>query len=329
MRDSIVDWPALFLFFAAWLRHSYSTRVQTMLATTIEQYVCHVANHLIEGVVLSTTTLRNVRFPMLIDGFKRDDGRNHPLRFTAKIPFTADMVMDFCKLIREEHLDEETIRSLDAAIACGYGLSLRPGEYLYVSRPREDDEAALADKSFFYWPAHPNDFFCVCYPARYPTGTPSFFISFLDRVKNDYRGRGGPRCVAANPTYDGTPGTFCCVRMLYEGLRRAPPLPGSLLLSGFWPRLTDALISKRVKLVAVRLGLDPERVVPHSLRVAGCVQLSRFSDATRCTQGNWKTVEGMLVYARGSLQHATAVASDLHDPSIMPTALLQLSSVRR
>jgi hypothetical protein len=319
------------LFFAAWLRRHYSTRVAVMQATTVEQYVCHVANRLIEnGAVLSTSALRNARFPMLLDGFRRDDGVLNPVRFSTKIPFTAAMVIAFRKLIRADpHTDAMKIASLDAAMACGYGLSLRPGEYLYVSRPRDDDEAALGDKSYFYWPdTHPKEFFCVCDPARYPPGHPSFFLSFLDRVKNDYRGRGGPRCVAANPAHDGTPESFCCVRMLYDGLRRAPPLPGTLLLSSFVPRLTDALISGLVKQVAQGLGLDPARVVPHSLRVGGCVQLSRFPDAVCCTQGNWKTVTGMLVYARGSLQHATAVASDLHDPSIMPTALLQLSSVR-
>ena len=118
---------------------------------------------------------------------------------------------------------------------------------------------------------------------------------------------------------------FFCVRVLWEYLRRYPPTSGGSLFSGIDSPLTDTLINRILKSVAIRLRLDPSRLVPHGLRVAGPVQLSCFADSVRMTQGNWTSVEGMLAYARGSLQHAKLVADALHDPSVLPLDLLRLS----
>jgi hypothetical protein len=60
-------------------------------------------------------------------------------------------------------------------------------------------------------------------------------------------------------------------------------------------------------------------------RLGGPTQLQEFTDAVRMAQGNWSTVNGMLTYARGSLQHATLVAGAMHDPSVLSDELVQLA----
>jgi hypothetical protein len=76
--------------------------------------------------------------------------------------------------------------------------------------------------------------------------------------------------------------------------------------------------------LAVHTGLDPTCLVPHSARVAAVIQLARHTQATQLRQGNWTTVEGMLAYARGSLEHAALVAADMHDTSLCTIDYLRL-----
>jgi hypothetical protein len=90
-------------------------------------------------------------------------------------------------------------------------------------------------------------------------------------------------------------------------------------------KITSRLLNKVMKDVAIRHHLDPHRLTPHSLRVAGPVQLVNQSDARQQQQGNWSTVQGLTAYARGTLDHAAAVTADLHNPSIVSLQMLQLS----
>ena len=109
---------------------------------------------------------------------------------------------------------------------------------------------------------------------------------------NDKDGNGGPRAVAADPR-GGAP--FCCVRVLWEYLSRYPPTRGGSLFSGIDTPLTDTLINHILLLVAIRLRLDPTRLVPDGLRVTGPVQLDiclsyarlRSRLTTVCDVGRW------------------------------------------
>ena len=51
-------------------------------------------------------------------------------------------------------------------------------------------------------------------------------------------------------------------------------------------------------LTATALGLDPMRLVPHSLRVDAQAQIEMHSNERRLQQGGWNTMEGMKVCAR-------------------------------
>ena len=89
--------------------------------------------------------------------------------------------------------------------------------------------------------------------------------------------------------------------------------------------IAAAHVNVFLKSVARRLHLDPYRLVPKSVRVRGPTQLSAFLDAVTMQQGNWRSVVGLLAYARGSLAHAKLIASAMHDPEVLSLELLQLS----
>jgi hypothetical protein len=206
-------------------------------------------------------------------------------------------------------------------MALGYGLSLRPSEYLVVSRAVDEARYVNSSLCFFQWPDS-ELFIPVGALDDYLPGPPALFLTFLDFVKNDPRGKGGPRAVAANPD---PLGPFCCVRALYDFCRACPPHPGVSLFASAPYTVTDELINRLLKEVAVTLKLDPSRLLPHGIRVAGPVQLSGFSDAVQMTQGAWSSVPGLLAYARGSTRHAVMVAAAMHDPTILPIEQMVLS----
>jgi hypothetical protein len=239
----------------------------------------------------------------------------------VKIPVTYSILLVFLEELSRTYAPyhDSLWWGLRAAIALGYGLSLRPGEYLVVSRVVDDDQHVVSHLSFFLWHGSDN-LVSVCDPSLFPPGPPSVFLTFLDYVKNDIRGKGGPRAMAADPR--GTASSFCTVTAIWELVRRYPPLSGGSIFAGLPVLLTDSHINVLLKVVAARLHLDPSRLLPHGLRVAGPVQLSQFSDAVKMAQGNWHSVQGMLAYARGSLNHAALVAEAMHDPTVLPLPLL-------
>jgi hypothetical protein len=138
------------------------------------------------------------------------------------------------------------------------------------------------------------------------------------KLKNYKRsGEGGPRAVGAR-TGSAAEG-FCCVLTLFEYFKRYPGKRETLALTAHgsngvpWPDLRLVC-----HLTATELGLDPTRLVPHSLRVGAQAQIEMHSDERRLQQGGWNTMGGMKVYARKALGHAKAIADALHDPSICP-----------
>ena len=315
----------IFQYFASALRLSLSPPHVLLASTTISQYISQAVFYLIScGAIVDASSIRVPLLRYQLDGYSRHDAVGRPQRLTVKIPVTYSIVLEFvAELSRRYAARAHPLWwGLSAAIALGYGLSLRPSEYLVVSRPVDGDRYVNASMSFFLWAGHPTPV-SVCTPALFPPGPPSTFLTFLDFIKNDARGKGGPRAMCADPCGPTSP--FCVVTALWEFLRRFPPTPGGSIFQGLPVALTDSLVNQVLKSVARRLQLDPSRLVPHGLRVAGPVQLSAFPDAVKMAQGNWRSVEGMLAYARGSLTHASMVAAAMHDESVLPIDILQLS----
>jgi hypothetical protein len=306
--------------FAAHLRSDL-----TLAAATIDQYFSHAINSLKEMSILDcTATLRSSRLKMMLTTFSNEDRVGRPLRTVEKIPLTASLlVVAYDLLYRLYSLPVHAARllGLAAALSLGYGLSLRPDEYLKTNSVANDSHIARGYKSYFMWPNDPI-FYVVTRPQDYPSVTvkPVIFVTFLDASKNDLHGKGAPRAVQGGVA--GAP--FDLVVTIFECLRRFPPVEKEPLLSGLPFSMTDRVVREFLKSLADHVHLDRKRLVPHSPRVAAVMQLAHHSVETQCRQGNWMSVAGMLAYARGSLYHASLVSADLHDPTIVSVEYLRL-----
>ena len=74
--------------------------------------------------------------------------------------------------------------------------------------------------------------------------------------------------------------------------------------------------------VAMKHGIDQRRLVVHSIRYGAPTQMdaSGFSDADKCVQGGWRSVEGMRAYVIPSLALSDRSAAAIHDPPPGPTS---------
>ena len=321
------------LCFAAYLRrtrdgkrHAASTHHDRIpiRSVTIDQYISHVASLLIEQCHITASTLiRYTLLTQLLDGYANWDDADLPLRLRVKIPLTAALCVVALRVIDDLFRHQPSRRlGLRASLCLGYGLSLRPGEYLTnPHKPVPLKQQANSSSCFFFFG---DTAFNVCCPNLYPSGQcPDHFAVFFHHLKNDRVGQGGPRAVARNPTFSPAATDFCCLSEIYTFLLAYPPSSGLPVMSGgggpvLWTDLRTVL-----HLTALRSGLDPERVLPHSNRSGPNMQLEDFEDSVKMAQGNWTTLPGMRSYVHGSLKHASKVTSALHDIQMCPVAHLR------
>jgi hypothetical protein len=121
-------------------------------------------------------------------------------------------------------------------------------------------------------------FYSCLNPELYPAhlGPPAYFIQLPSTSKSDLWCKGGPMAVARAPPSS----PICCVLIIYSFLCLYPPAPGQPLLSGSTTTQV-VLVHSRCKKVAVTEGLDPARLLPHSLRVGSVNAPDRVPWATR------------------------------------------------
>jgi hypothetical protein len=91
-------------------------------------------------------------------------------------------------------------------------------------------------------------------------------------------------------------------------------------LSGLGTQLTSATIIFVFKTTATRNGLDPTRLLAHSMRFGVICQLDSagFDDSTKMRQGDWSTTQGMQVYCHAAVNHAKRIAHVVHDATLLP-----------
>jgi diketogulonate reductase-like aldo/keto reductase len=77
------------------------------------------------------------------------------------------------------------------------------------------------------------------------------------------------------------------------------------------------------KKVAVTEGLNPARLLPHSLRVFSVNQIESHGLHAQQVHGRWNTSEGMSVYTHAALAHAHRVSPELHNVDILPAEFLR------
>ena len=226
-----------------------------------------------------------------------------------------------------------------AAFSLGFGLGLRPGEYLQSSCPNTVHTSIPSDPSevtedepypnhvlhgescFFKW-AHDEKFYPVTSPGSYPEGSPEAFIALLDSSKNDAVGKGGPRTVFTAPTG----AKFNCVENVFRFLLRWPPAVGGYILSGLpgQPVTIDA-INRALKAFAHHTGLDPSRLLPHSIRVGSSSQTDGMPLNDRMQHTNHKSIGGVIPYFRKSLDLAKRSTAFIHDVSVHTLESIRLT----
>ena len=302
-------------FFLAYLREL------ALSGRTIDQYLSHVLTTLKEkGLHLRTPDLRSPRSTFMISGWIKDDRFALPERLKAKIPMSAPVLVHVLQFIHSIFNNTTLGLLLSAAFCLGYGAAFRPCEYLTDASGTPGAHTLTGSLCFFQWVGSPN-FSPVTDPTLFPPGYPSHFVALLDSSKHDPLGHGGPRAIARAPHN----ATFCCLTRLFTYLRQYPPAPHAPLLSGAKLPLAPAALNKILKVTAVQLGLDPNRLVPHSLRVGSVCQLEGLPVESLLRHTGHASPKGLYAYCRASLEHATTVAPLLHDTDRLSLAFLRLT----
>jgi hypothetical protein len=148
-------------------------------------------------------------------------------------------------------------------MALGYGLSLRLSEYLVISRTV--DEAHYLDSSSLCFLQWPNSQLFI--PVGAMDDYLARFLAFLVVMG----GKGGPRpSLPILILWDGfvvfAPSMLSIVHALLIQACRYSLQPRTATVA-------DELINRLLKQVAVTLKLDPSRLLPHGIPVAGPVFL--------------------------------------------------------
>ena len=296
-------------------------RELSLRATTIDQYLSHVITTLKEkGLHLRTTDLRSPRSVFMISGWNNEDRFRLPERLKSKIPLSASILLHLLSLLDNVFNDTTLGRLLSAAFCLGYAAAFRPCEYLSTPSGAAGRHTLVGSLCFFQWAGNPC-FFPVTNPGAFPPGIPSYFVALLDSSKHDPLGHGGPRAIARAPPSS----SFCCLSRIYAYLRFFPPAPSAPLLSGANLPLAPPTLAKVLRVVAVQNGLDPLRLLPHSLRVGSVCQLEGLPVESLLRHTGHASPQGLYAYCRSSLQHATTVAPLLHDTTRLSLPFLRLT----
>ena len=149
-----------------------------------------------------------------------------------------------------------------AAIALGYGLSLRPGEYLDDGTVKSVDSQLNASNCFF---AFGEDVIVsVCDPHMYPKDRlPTAFFTMLNSCKNQRRGEGGPRAMSVSKEPHSEE-HFGFVQVVWAYFLAHPGVRQTLALSSHGSSVQWSDLRRLCFLVATKNNLDPRRFVPHS-----------------------------------------------------------------
>jgi hypothetical protein len=295
---------------------AYLLDLVRVTSNSASSYVSHVIHHLyVDGVIETAAELRTPRVKRILAGFERLAPKI-PLRERVRIPCTVNIAITALATIPSVTSDPLMAEALEASLAAGYGISLRPQEYLLTKRPVLLSHQANSSLAFFWFRRVP---YSVTRPDLYPPGEwPEAFSLFLDFNKNNQTGQGGPRSVWCSPFDDG----FCVVGTLFRFLKKYPPPPSSPLLSGIGFRVTSADITRLFDATAAVLGLPAGRLLPHSLRSGAIAQMvaAQIPVDLLQGQGDWHSIAGLRSYAHTSLEQARKKTGAIHDVSLIPVA---------
>ena len=290
------------LFFACFLRF------RPLSSRSINGYISHVVSTYIElGILDSTEQFRSRRLRLLLDGYARLDALLTPSRSRLRIP-ASFLIIEECLTIIEFYysLDNDLRLALRAAFALGYGLSLRPSEYLRTHHRTPLTHQLNSSLCHFWWG---DSFVSVLDTPSFPQSSPSVFSAILPFSKNHQLGSGGTHSVGSAPP--SCP--LCLVSEILSYVRAFPPQAETPLLSSHGAQLEYRHFRFVLRCAAHKLGLPAHRLVPASLRAGGVNQLLHLPTPVRLAQGDWRSEAGLNFYLRSSVAHAALTRDHLYD----------------
>jgi hypothetical protein len=300
----------MIVYFAVSLRNT------GIASSTITSYISHVADALVQMLIIENSNqLRCQRLRWLLQGWKRDDSLNLSKRHSVTIPLTYALLLKACDIVDELFADNKTTRlALKAALCLGYACSMRPCEYLLTGRPRPLDGVASTNHTYLWW--GDESFPIFLFPRD--RGPPDAISFYVDKLKNDMEGNGGPRGIVRCPK-----AILNLIDPIYDYILHVPPLIDKPFLASHGDQVSDKHIKKVLHPLAIRTNIDPTRLIPYSLRSGVLSQIDTFSNDVKMRQGFWTSEGGMKFYARKSLNHARMITESIHDPDIYPISWSQ------
>jgi hypothetical protein len=321
-------------YFACFLRVT-----RNITSEAISQYITHVTTSTREEGLPQSIFLRSQRLKFILKTFHLSDTRRTPQRLSLKIPLTADLVWRLLDFIDRHYSGTPDALLLKACISLGYLLGHRPCEYLDVPKRRsakrklisqadEDDQTDVTDElceapsshpilarsCFFKWPDDDNLYSAID-GRHFPAGKAEAIFEMMDSSKTDKFGKGVPLCGAAAPPSS----RFDCLDNITTYLRSFPPLAGSPLLSGYSGLATpSSTINTLLKNFARSVGLDPSRLLPHSIRVGNTVQTDALPTFDQLQTSGHRSFGGKMPYCRKTLGLAHRASAFLYDTSVQP-----------
>jgi len=252
----------------------------------------------------------------MITAWSHEDSEANPLRTTIKIPLTYALLIITFDVIDSLPWLPIIKLAVKTAFSIGYGLSLRPAEYLFVGHGRKLIYTCSTSHSYFVWREHTGDIFINIsdYNSYITRPRPNDFVTYIDKFKNDLSGNnGGPRAMSSDPTAQ-----IDLVDIVWTYCKTFRPMAHIPLLASHGSHLTSKTLNDVLHIVAERTNLDPKRLLAYSLRSGILSQIADSDDETKMRQGFWTTSAGMKFYSRMSLEHSRSISKAIHDPAKFP-----------
>ena len=283
---------------------------------TANQYVSHVIKTWIEERrITHSDDVRTPYLATIIDGFERIGRVGKPIRDETRIALTYPLLLIAIRIIDEQYSENEEQRiAIRAAFALGYGLSLRPGEYLKLFDERRPDEQALTGNVSLWWG---NIHFDAHEAEKFPTGPADRLTLAVDFLKNDQLGKGLPRALAKAPR-----AVFCCLTAIEAFIRNQRLNANDPFLTTSEGQVHWKTVREILDSTARASGVDPKRLTPQGIRAGAVNQLDAHAHPTETLerQGGWTSTGGLRSYLRTNFRHAERVVEDMHDVDAIPIA---------
>ena len=262
-------------------------------ADTANSYLSHVIKRAVERRVLpSSEAIRTNYVGGVLEGLRKSSAPSTPQRQRVRIPMTYPLLLTAVAITaRLWNTQPYACAAITAALALGYGCSLRPGEYLITGKRQSLSKVVSASRVYLWWKRQP---FALSDSANFPEGPADRVTVTLDTTKNDPYGKGMPRGVSRAP--EGA--QFCCVTAIERYARASRLTPEQPAISVGSKGLGWDYVRTITRLTAIEHGLDPARLVPHSLRHGAPTQMASTGStvADIRQQGGWASDKGPVTY---------------------------------